>query len=242
MALMSCKLPIMVANWKMYKTRSEALRFVAALKELLPAPKAQVWIAAPFTALSEMVEATRSSPFLVGAQNLHQLPEGPVTGEISAAMLQELGIHFVLIGHSERRDLFGEDELQLHLKVKEALSHQLLPLLCIGEKRGLREQLSTITSLPPAAVVIAYEPSSAIGGATAAAPDAVEEVRLRCYEEIAAAWGKEWAAATPILYGGAVTPEVSRTLSLQTQIDGVLVGRGSLHISQWIEIIQGFTR
>ncbi len=240
--------PIIAANWKMFKTGVEAKEFLNALKERLPKPSVQVFIAPPFTAL----QAAEGTPFVIGAQNMHEAAEGAFTGEISAKMLKSAGARFVLLGHSERRRLFQETDARIHLKFKAAIASQLLPVLCLGETLEEREagkthdvlarQLTTaLTDVTPAEFVLAYEPVWAIGTGQTATPEMAAEAHHFCRTSLAKLWGQEVAEKTAILYGGSVTPETAPALAAQSEIDGALVGGASLDVSKFIHIIQGFT-
>ncbi len=245
---MSNRNPIIAANWKMYKTGVEAETFIRALKKDLPNPSCQVFIAPPFTALPLI---SRSEPYVIGAQNMHEAEEGAYTGEISATMLKDAGARFVILGHSERRRLFHETDERIHLKLKQALTHHLLPILCVGETLEKRQegktfdvlaaQLKTaLGNIPPGDLVIAYEPVWAIGTGKTATPEIAQEAHRFCRGVIEEVWGKKISEKTPILYGGSVTPETASGLALQPDIDGALVGGASLDVTKFIKIIQGF--
>jgi triosephosphate isomerase (TIM) len=246
------RIPIIAANWKMYKTGEEAQKFLNELYALLPEPSVMVFIAPPFTALLPAALSAEAMPYLLGAQNMHESDEGAFTGEISARMIKEVGASFVILGHSERRRLFHETDAAIHLKLKQAIKAELLPVLCIGETLEEREAGKTfdvlsrqlkaaIGSCPPADIVIAYEPVWAIGTGKTATPEIAEEVHAFCRSLLAQLWSAEDAEKTPILYGGSVTPETAHSLALQPNIDGALVGGASLDAAKFLKIIQGFT-
>ena len=239
--------PIIAANWKMYKTGTEAQEFLTHLKGKIT-PAVKVFIAPSFTALPVMT----SQEVVIGAQNMHEADEGAFTGEISARMLKNAGAKFVILGHSERRRLFHETDAMIHQKLKKAFSAHLLPILCIGETLEDREagktfevlshQLKTaLAGLPPAELIIAYEPVWAIGTGKTATPETAQEAHQFCRELLKKLWGEDFAAKTHILYGGSVTPETAHTLSKQPDIDGALVGGASLDPKKFIQIIQGFS-
>jgi triosephosphate isomerase len=247
------RIPIIAANWKMYKTGEEAQEFLEALQAQLPDPTVMVFVAPPFTALLPCAMSAEGMPFLLGAQNMHEAAEGAFTGEISARMIKEVGASFVILGHSERRRLFHETDETIHLKVKQAISSDLLPILCIGETLEEREAGKTfdvltrqlkiaLGSCTPADIVIAYEPVWAIGTGKTATPEIAEEAHAFCRALLTQLWGKERAEKTPIIYGGSVTPETASTLSKQPNIDGALVGGASLDVAKFLKIIQGFTK
>jgi len=232
---MMSRIPIIAANWKMYKTGSEAKQFIEQLKSLHPT--AQVWIAPPFTALSTV--AALNSSFVIGAQNMHEAEEGAFTGEISARMLKEAGAKFVILGHSERRRLFHETDGTIHLKVKRAIEHGLIPLLCIGETAEERETGKTeevlarqlkvaLKDISAEKLVVAYEPVWAIGTGKTATPEMAEAAHQFCRSFV--------SDKTPILYGGSVTPETAPELFKQPNIDGALVGGASLDAQKFYNI------
>src|SRR5579871_6821190 len=133
------KPPLIIANWKMYKTSSDAAAFILAVKESASALQRKVWIAPAFNAIEASVRAASDSAIVIGAQNMHEAAEGPFTGEVSAKMLKASGAEFVILGHSERRQHFGETDACIHRKIKRALSEELMPILCIGEDLNARE-------------------------------------------------------------------------------------------------------
>jgi triosephosphate isomerase (TIM) len=237
---------IVAGNWKMYKTASEAVEFVETLAGQLPEGQAEVWLAVPFTAIRET--AAVAGPIVVGAQNMNDATEGAFTGEIAGRMLIDAGARFVLIGHSERRHVFGESDAFINRKVKRAIADGLQPLLCVGEtlderKEGqthevLTEQLTAalegVESLE--SVVLAYEPVWAIGTGHSATPEIAQEAHSFCR-----AFLSERGVDLPILYGGSVKPDNAATLMAQEDIDGVLVGGASLDPEQFLKIIGGIS-
>lgn len=228
---------ILVANWKMHKTAAEAKSFIAQLKK--PA-QAEVWVAPSFTILP----ALEKSFVTLGAQNMHEEAEGAFTGEVSAAMLLEAGATFVILGHSERRRLFGETEARILKKVQRALLAGLKPLVCVGETEEERSQgkmaavlARQLQNLPAADMVIAYEPVWAIGTGKTATPEQAEEAHQLCRSLLAKMWDKALADKTPILYGGSVTPHNAAFLLKQSNIDGALIGGSSLNHQTFQEIL-----
>ncbi len=245
---MTKRTPIIAANWKMHKTGAEAKDFIHLLKAQLPLSASKIFIAPSFTAISRAAEAAKGTSVVIGAQNMHEAEDGAFTGEVSAKMIKEAGAKFVILGHSERRQLFHETDAIIHLKLKIAFSSQLLPVLCIGEtleerKSGktfdvLSRQLKTaLASSAPADLVIAYEPVWAIGTGMAATPEMAQEAHHYCRKLLTELWGSN---QTSILYGGSVTPETAPLLAKQPDIDGALVGGASLEVPKFIQIIQGF--
>jgi triosephosphate isomerase (TIM) len=234
--------PLIAGNWKMHKTVAEAEDFIQALlPRISTADGVDVAICPAFTALQAMVDSTRGSRVEVFAQNMHYAHEGAFTGEVSAAMLSELDVHGTILGHSERRELFGETDRALGQKVPVALEAGLLPVLCVGEtdeerergdtERKLRHQVQEALAKVPddqlSSVVIAYEPIWAIGtGKVATAEQAQEAVAF--IRALLAGRSPEQAELTRILYGGSVKPENARELLSLPDVDGALVGGASL--------------
>jgi triosephosphate isomerase len=244
--------PLLAANWKMHKTVLESVGFVRELGRLIKGlAAAEVVVAPPFTALAPTVEAARSTPIAIAAQNLYFERDGAFTGEVSAAMIKDAGADFVIIGHSERRRLFGESDAMVNRKLRAALSAGLEAIVCIGETLAERESGHTLEVLDRqiktgldgatgeeiARLVIAYEPVWAIGtgkNATAAeADEAHQHIRGRLRQ-----WfGGAWADRCRILYGGSVKPENIRELIGLADVDGALVGGASLDVRTFHEII-----
>ena len=243
--------PLIAANWKMNKTNAEAAAFLDAfLPDAGGRPDVEVVLCAPFTTLRTVVEGTAGSRVAVAAQNMHEAPAGAFTGEVSAPMLLELGVDAVVLGHSERREHFGETDAALQRKVAGALGAGLLPILCVGEteeereagqtERKLRHQIQTdLADVPPERlpeVVIAYEPIWAIGtGKTATgeqAQDAVAFVRALLGDRDRGA-----AARLRILYGGSVNAENAAELLALPDVDGALVGGASLEPGEFAAIV-----
>ncbi len=237
--------PYIAGNWKMFKTAAEAREFIAAFaQDLGPADSrtADVGLCVPSTALAASAEAAAGHEILISAQNMHQAEEGAFTGEISAAMILETGATGVVLGHSERRQLFGETDAALKEKVPAALSAGLAPILCVGEteeereagdtERRLRQQvqedLAGLEDSQLSSVVIAYEPIWAIGTGKVATPDEAQEA-ISFVRALVADRSEEAAAAIRIQYGGSVKPENAAEILGQSDVDGALVGGASLH-------------
>jgi len=245
--------PLIVGNWKMNKTASEAATFIRDLRERVSAsPHADVVIAPPFTALETACSALGPSSWInLGAQDVHWEEQGAFTGEVSAPMLRELGCRYVLVGHSERRTLFGERDENIQKKVLAALKHGLTPILCVGESLAEREtnrtesvvtaqlkvSLAGLTAQDLATVTIAYEPVWAIGtGRAATTKQAVTAHRsIRLFIETG--WDSQTASAIRILYGGSVTPQNIESLLVSDAIDGALVGGACLNPNSFATII-----
>jgi triosephosphate isomerase (TIM) len=247
----SPRTPLIAGNWKMYKTEREAEDFIQALLPLVSSlDDVDVAICVPFTDLRAMTDSARGSRVEVFAQNMHHDAEGPFTGEISAPMLVELGVHGVVLGHSERRELFGENDRALALKVPAALDAGLRPILCVGEteqerddggtERKLRHQIQEDLAGVPAErlteVVIAYEPIWAIGTGRVASAEQAQEA---CAFIRALLSGRSpEAGASRILYGGSVKPENAPELLALEDVDGALVGGASLQARSFGAIAQ----
>jgi len=239
------------ANWKMHKTVEEAEEFIA---QLLPrvstADRVDVAVCPPFTAVGPMVDSTRGSRVQVFAQTMHQAASGAFTGEVSAPMLSELGAHGVILGHSERRELFAETDRALAQKVPAALDAGLLAVLCVGEtedereqgdtERKLRHQIQEDLAKVPVErlgeIVIAYEPIWAIGTGHVATPEQAQEA-IAFIRALIADRAREQAELTRILYGGSVNAENAGELLSLPDIDGTLVGGASLEAGSLAAIV-----
>jgi len=246
--------PLIVGNWKMNKTASEAAAFIRDFRERVPAsPHADVVIAPPFTALETAHSALGHSSWIsLGAQNIHWETHGAFTGEVSAPMLRELGCRYVIVGHSERRTLFGERDETIQKKVQAALKHGLSPILCVGESLAEREahrtestvtaqlnsSLAGLTSQDLATVTIAYEPVWAIGTGQAATMEQAVAVHRSIRLFVETGWNSEAAAAIRVLYGGSVTPQNIESLLVSDAIDGALVGGACLNPDSFATIVR----
>jgi triosephosphate isomerase len=244
--------PYVVGNWKMHKTIEEAEEFIQALlPRVSTADGVDVAICPPFLALAAMVDSTRGSRVAVFAQTMHQADSGAFTGEVSARMLDEIGVHGVVLGHSERRMLFGETDRALAQKVPAALAAGLVPVLCVGEteeereagdtERKLRHQvkegLSKLDEDQLGDVVIAYEPIWAIGTGQVATPEQAQEA-IAFVRALVADRSREQAQRTRVLYGGSVKPENAAELLALPDVDGALVGGASLDAESFAAIVQ----
>lgn len=239
--------PIIIANWKMHKTHTEARDFISALKPLLGGKKA--WLAPPFTAIAEAVKAAEGAKIVIGAQNMHDAPQGAFTGQISSSMLKALGAEFVLIGHSECRHVFCEPEDLISRKVARALEEKITPVLCIGEKLEERESNQTndvlrhqLTSALKGLsdlqnLIVAYEPVWAIGTGKVASPELAQDAHLMCRKILAELSSEVIAAKIPILYGGSVNPKNIEGLLAQPDIEGALVGGASLDVNSYSQLL-----
>ncbi|HWE33848.1 MAG TPA: triose-phosphate isomerase [Solirubrobacteraceae bacterium] len=243
--------PLIAGNWKMHKTVAEAEEFIQALlPRVSTADGVDVGICPPFLALSAMVDSTRGSRVQVFAQNMHYSDFGAYTGEVAPPMLLEADVHGVILGHSERRALFGESDRALALKVGAALDHGLVPILCVGEteeerERGdterklrhqIQEDLGRIDTGRLGDVVIAYEPIWAIGTGQVATPEQAQEA-IAFVRALVADRSAEQAERVRVLYGGSVKPENAGELLALPDVDGALVGGASLEAESLAAIV-----
>jgi triosephosphate isomerase len=247
---MPSRTPYLAANWKMNKTVAEAAAFVDALLPRIAATQHDVVICPPFTALSAVVERRYGTAVKVAAQNMHEEGSGAFTGEVSAPMLVELDVEAVVLGHSERRQLFGETDEALARKVPAALAAGLEPILCVGEteeardsgqteavlERQLQADLADVASTDLASVVVAYEPIWAIGTGRTATPDQAEEA-IAFIRDVVRQRGAA-ADELRILYGGSVKPDNAEELLGREEIDGALVGGASLDADSFARIVE----
>ena len=249
---MSPRTPLVAGNWKMHKTVAEAEEFIQGLlPRVYAADGVDVAICPAYTALSAMVDSTRGSRVQVFAQNMHQSSHGAFTGEVSAVMLSELDVHGVILGHSERRQLFAETDKALALKVPAALAAGLTPILCVGEtdeerERGdterklrhqIQEALGRVSTEELDQVVIAYEPIWAIGTGKVASPEQAQEAAAFIRALLAQTGSAAQAQAVRVLYGGSVNPDNAVELLALPDVDGALVGGASLDAASFGAIV-----
>lgn len=245
--------PLIVGNWKMHKTIAEAVDFVARLKEMIREPLGkQVAVAPPFTALYPVADALKETGICLAAQNVSDREEGAYTGEVSARMLVDAGCRFVIIGHSERRAFFSEDDDLINRKIKAALKYSLQPILCIGETLNERESGRTFEVVErqikgglkgagasdAARMVMAYEPVWAIGTGKTAAPEQAAEVHVFIREAVGGEYGKDISRNMPVIYGGSVNTANIDALMAKEDINGVLVGGASLDAESFARIVR----
>jgi triosephosphate isomerase len=248
--------PLIAGNWKMNKTIGEAEWYIAALlPRVSSVAGVDVAVCPAFTVLQAMVESTRGSRVAVYAQNMHQADHGAFTGEVTAPMLTEIDVQGVILGHSDRRGLFGETDKALSQKVPAALAAGLLPVLCVGEteeerERGdterklrhqVQEDLARVETERLGDVVIAYEPIWAIGTGQVATPEQAQEA-IAFVRALVADRSREQAERTRILYGGSVKPEIAAELLALPDVDGALVGGASLDPIAFSEIVDAARR
>jgi triosephosphate isomerase len=244
--------PIIVGNWKMHKTTAEAVALVEALNASVGLIEdVDIGVAPPFTALMAVAAALRGSAIFVAGQNMHWEAQGAFTGEISAAMLTNVGCTRVIIGHSERRQYFAETDAMVNRKLRAALNGQLDPILCIGETLEQREGNATFSVLEqqirqglaeiPAdgmqRIVLAYEPVWAIGTGKTATPAQAQEVHAFIRDLLGTLYGKALADEVRLQYGGSVNAGNIQTLMTQPDVDGALVGGASLEASSFAQIV-----
>ncbi len=235
--------PIIAGNWKMNKTSAEARDLATKLIPLVSSVKdREIVLGPPFTSLQAVSEAIKGTNIALSAQNMHWEDKGAFTGEISAEMLLDLKCRYVIIGHSERRQYFGETDETVNKKVKQALKKGLFPIMCVGETLAEREAgklneiisrqvtggLKDLSSDEMKKIVIAYEPVWAIGTGKTATPDQANEVHALIRQKVKSLYGAEIADGLRIQYGGSVTPDNVSTLMAMPDIDGALVGGASL--------------
>ncbi|MCM8771128.1 MAG: triose-phosphate isomerase [Candidatus Omnitrophica bacterium] len=247
--------PIIAGNWKMYKTISQAIELANGLKRELYKIDPQdidIVLCPPFTALTEVAEILTDSNMSLGAQDMHWEDEGAFTGEISGLFLKDIGAKYVIIGHSERRQFFGETNETVNKKLKAALKHELTPIICVGENLAERESnktfaivrnhveggLKDISQQDALKIIIAYEPVWAIGTGKTATPSQAQEAQKFIREILAKRYNNETAQAIRIQYGGSVKPENAAELMKEPDIDGALVGGASLKTESFAAIIK----
>lgn len=244
---------IIAGNWKMYKTPQQAVDFAKAFLPLVADhTRDEIVLCPPFLALPALVAACKGSHVAVGAQNMHWEKEGAYTGECSPAMLVAEGVTHVIIGHSERRQYFNETDDTVNRKLEVALEHGLTPIVCVGEvlqereanltEDVLRRQCSLafrgISAKKAAKLVVAYEPVWAIGTGKTATPEIAEDAHVVIRGEAEKAFGKEFANALRIQYGGSVKPDNAKALMSKPDIDGALVGGASLDPQSFAKIVK----
>ena len=245
--------PLIAGNWKMYLTLGEAVQLANAVVSACgKCTDRDIMIAPPFTALASVVATVRDSSIQVGAQNVSWEKEGAFTGEISPAMLNDLGVSMAIIGHSERRQIFGENNNMINRKLHAALSAGITPVFCIGETLDNREAGATLTVLETqlckglehvtpeqiTTVVLAYEPVWAIGTGKTASKEQAQEIHGFLRGLLTGMYEKNIAETVRILYGGSVKPENIDALMAQPDIDGALVGGAALNAESFERIIR----
>lgn len=245
------RIPLIAGNWKMFKTKKEAAAFAEEFAALYKDTDIQTAICAPYTDLEMLVELFRGTGIGVGAQNVHFADEGAYTGEISAAMLEEIGVDFCIVGHSERRQYFAETDETVNLKLKKLLEGSIRPIMCVGESLEqrdsgvlfdfvagqLRNGLADISPEDMKKIVIAYEPIWAIGTGRTASPEQAEEMCAFIRQTLIDMYDEATADEVIIQYGGSVKPANATEIMNQDEIDGALVGGASLKAEDFMQII-----
>jgi triosephosphate isomerase (TIM) len=244
---------VIAANWKMYKTPDQARAFFLEFLPMVAGhDRDEIVVCPPFLAIPVSIEATRGSNVAIGAQDLHWEKEGAYTGEICATMLVAVGVTHVIIGHSERRQYFGETDDVVNLKLKTALEASLTPIVCVGEvleerEAGLTEDVlrrqclrafHAISAKKAAKLIVAYEPVWAIGTGKTATPQMAADAHALIRAEAAKAFGERFGDQLRILYGGSVKPENAKALMAEREIDGALVGGASLDPKSFAAIVK----
>ncbi len=244
--------PFIAGNWKMFKTVHEAIVFAKELKILVKdASGVEIVVAPPFTAVHAVAEALRNTNVFVSAQDLHWEKEGAFTGEVSAAMIKDAGAEYVIIGHSERRRLFGETDLAVNRKTSAAIAAGLTPIVCIGETleereagqmlavldRQIKDGLDRLTGEQVADLVVAYEPVWAIGTGRNATAAQAEEAHLHIRGRLRQWFGANAADHCHVIYGGSVKADNIAELVLEPDVDGALVGGASLDLASFSAIV-----
>lgn len=244
---------IVAGNWKMNKTNCEGVVTINELKSLIAEYKeVEVIIGAPAIMLSDLVKAAEGSNIKIAAQNMYNKDSGAFTGEISPVMLKAIGVNHVILGHSERREYFGETDAFINEKVKAALAHGITPILCVGEKLEERESgktlevnsrqvkggMASLTEDEAKKVIIAYEPVWAIGTGKTATPEMAQETHKAIREVVREIFGSEVADGTIIQYGGSMNAANAAELMAQPDIDGGLVGGASLNAKTFAVVVK----
>ncbi|MCL6493594.1 MAG: triose-phosphate isomerase [Ignavibacterium sp.] len=244
---------VIAGNWKMNNDLQQSVNLIEELKSKLANKtlNCDVVICPPFTSLYEAKKIIDGSIIKLGAQNMFYEDSGAFTGEISASMLKSVGCEYVILGHSERRTIFGEKDEMINKKVRKAISQNLKPILCVGEtleerekdvtekvvKRQIEKGLNYVTPDEVLNVIIAYEPVWAIGTGKTATPEQAQEVHAFIRKLLASMYSKDFAELIPIQYGGSVKPDNAKELLSQKDIDGALVGGACLKADSFIGII-----
>jgi triosephosphate isomerase len=245
--------PFIAGNWKMHKTVHDTVVYIKEFRSLVKdIDDVEIVLAPPFTAIHGAAEAARNSNVGISAQDLHWEREGAFTGEVSAALVREAGADYVIIGHSERRQLFGETDASVNRKLIAAMASGLVPIVCIGETLEERERNDTLTVLDRqikddfdgisgeqvGGLVIAYEPVWAIGTGRTATTAQAQEAHAHIRQRLRQWFGAAAAEECHVIYGGSVKPDNTHDLVGQPDVDGALVGGASLDIKSFFEIIQ----
>jgi triosephosphate isomerase len=246
------RIPLIAGNWKMFKTVHETIVFTKELRSVLKdVTGVEIVVAPPFMSVYAAAEALRNSNIAVAAQDVYWEREGAFTGEVAAPMIKDAGAEFVIIGHSERRRLFGETDAMVNRKVIAAIAADLTPIMCVGETleerernealqvldRQLKDGLDRVTGAQVADLVVAYEPVWAIGTGRNATAAQAEEAHQHIRQRLKQWFGGDAAAACHVIYGGSVKPDNIAQLIAEPDVDGALVGGASLEIGSFTDIV-----
>ena len=246
--------PLIAGNWKMFKTVHEAVVHVKELRSVVKAVTGvEIVVAPPFTALHAVAEAARNSNLAVAGQTCHWEKDGAFTGEVSAGMVREAGAEYVIVGHSERRAMFGETDDTVNRRTRAALAAGLIPIVCVGETleqrdagqtlalvdQQLQRGLDGVTADQVAAMVVAYEPVWAIGTGRNATPEQAGEVHSHIRMRLRSWWGASASEQCHVIYGGSVKPGNIAALQAVPDVDGALVGGASLDVAGFAQIVTG---
>ncbi|MDR6225658.1 triose-phosphate isomerase [Desmospora profundinema] len=250
------RIPVIAGNWKMHKTISESLDYLEAFRTVGEKNGVETVLCGPFLTLPALVEGTENSSIGIGAQNMHWEEQGAFTGEVSPSMLRDLGVPYVIVGHSERRTLFGETDESVRNKVRAALAHDLVPILCVGEtieeredgrtqeivRKQTVEAVQELSSKEMARVIVAYEPVWAIGTGRSATAEDAQDVVAFIRRILADQFDQQVANQVRILYGGSVKPANIDELLQMDDIDGALVGGASLDPESFGQLVDAAAR
>jgi triosephosphate isomerase (TIM) len=246
------RLPFVAGNWKMFKTVHDAVLYAKEFRAVVKdVHGVEIVLAPPFTALHAVAEATRNTNVAVAGQDVYWEREGAYTGEVSPGMLKEAGAEYVIIGHSERRTLFGETDQSVNRKTIAAMAVELTPIVCIGETleqrdrnetlavldRQIKGSLDSLTADQVASLVVAYEPVWAIGTGRNATPEQAAEAHAHIRQRLRQWFGASAADQCHVIYGGSVKPDNIRTLMAAEDVDGALVGGASLVVQAFADIV-----
>lgn len=245
------RIPLIAGNWKMFKTTKEAVAFAEAFKELYKDTDVRAAICAPYTQLAALKAAFEGTGIAVGAQNVHFEAQGAYTGEISTAMLEEIGVDYCIVGHSERRQYFNETDETVNKKLHQLFTTNILPILCVGEvleerdagkefevvKTQMEGALAGLSGDQVSRLVVAYEPVWAIGTGRTASPEQANEMCAYIRKVIEDLYDEEVCDRVIIQYGGSVKPSNATEIMNMDEIDGALVGGASLIPADFMEII-----
>lgn len=244
---------VIAGNWKMHKTLRDAEHFVADLEERLPkSDRVKTIVCAPSLFLPTLIKAAEWPHIHIAAQTMHYEEEGAFTGEISPKMLQEIGVEYVIVGHSERREYYNETDEDVNLKTKAAFKHGIIPIICVGESLEQRENNETnvhitkqveaalegLTKDQVAKTILAYEPIWAIGTGKTASKEEANEVCAHIRSYLAEKYGTTISEKVIIQYGGSVNPDNIKDLLAESDIDGALVGGASLEVDSFLELVR----